>query len=497
VSVDPRTPCVIGVAQRTWHLHGDDYAPEPLEMQAEVAAGAISDAGATGDLAAAVDGLGLVHCLSWPYDDPCGRLATAVGISPTLTRYTSMSGTVGQELVGEAANRIAAGESEVELVVGGEALDTKRRLKRAGERPAWSHRSPEPPGIPIDTPFHDAEVAHEVFQAWLTFAVRDIARRARVGTRPEQHREHLGQLLAPFSEVAAANPHAWFPSAHTPSALVEVTPENRMVGYPYTKTMVAVMDVDMAAAVVVASWAAADRLGVPADKRVPLRGWAFGTDATYVAEHPDLSRSPAMASVSAEALRVSGAGIDDIAAFDLYSCFASSVDFALDALGVAPDDPRGLTVTGGLPYCGGPASNYMTHAIATMVERLRSDPGSLGLVSGVGMHMTKHVFAVYGGDPATAGDPSAEDVQARLDARNPPRAITDSVEGDAVLAAYSVVHSRDGTAQWGLGIVDLADGTRSYARAEDPSLLEEWERRECVGDRVQLRSDGPVNRVAT
>jgi acetyl-CoA C-acetyltransferase len=139
----------------------------------------------------------------------------------------------------------------------------------------------------------------------------------------------------------------------------------------------------------------------------------------------------------------------------------------------------------------------MTHAIATMVERLRSDPGSLGLVSGVGMHMTKHVFAVYGGDPTTADDPRAEDVQARLDARNPPRAITDSVEGDAVLAAYSVVHGRDGAAQWGLGIVDLADGTRSYARAEDPSLLEEWERRECVGDRVRLRPDGPVNRVVT
>ena len=86
-----------------------------------------------------------------------------------------------------------------------------------------------------------------------------------------------------------------------------------MVGYPYTKTMVAVMDVDMAASVVVASWAAADRLGVPDDRRVPLRGWCYATDATYVAEHPDLSRSPAMAAASAEALRVAGVGIDDIA----------------------------------------------------------------------------------------------------------------------------------------------------------------------------------------
>ena len=143
-----------------------------------------------------------------------------------------------------------------------------------------------------------------------------------------------------------------------------------MVGYPYTKRMVAVMDVDMAASVVVSSWAAADRLGVPEERRVPLRGWALGLDATYVAEHDDLSRSPAMAAASAEALRVAGVGIDDIAAFDLYSCFASSVDFALDALGLPHDDSRPFTVTGGLPYFGGPASNYMTHAISTMVERL-------------------------------------------------------------------------------------------------------------------------------
>ena len=34
-----------------------------------------------------------------------------------------------------------------------------------------------------------------------------------------------------------------------------------------------------------------------------------------------------------------------------------------------------------------------------MVERLRNDPGALGLVSGVGMHMTKHVFGCYSTTP--------------------------------------------------------------------------------------------------
>ncbi len=107
-----------------------------------------------------------------------------------------------------------------------------------------------------------------------------------------------------------------------------------------------------------------------------------------------------MAAASAEALRGAGADVDDVAFFDLYSCFPSSLHFATDALGILPTDPRGLTVTGGLAYHGGPASGYLTHSIAAMVERLRSaDDGALGMVSGVGMHMTKHAFGVYSARP--------------------------------------------------------------------------------------------------
>ncbi len=74
--------------------------------------------------------------------------------------------------------------------------------------------------------------------------------------------------------------------------------------------------------------------------------------------------------------------------------------FALDALGIGEDDPRAraVTQTGGLPYHGGPGSNYMTHSLAAMTETLRDDPGSYGVVSGVGMHMQKHAYGVWSTD---------------------------------------------------------------------------------------------------
>jgi acetyl-CoA C-acetyltransferase len=248
------------------------------------------------------------------------------------------------------------------------------------------------------------------------------------------------------------------------------------------------MDVDMAAAVIVASAATADALGVPPERRAYLRGWCYATDPVYLAEHPDLAASPAMAAASAEALQGAGAGIDDVAHLDLYSCFASSVHLACDALGIAPDDPRGLTVTGGLPFSGGAGSNYVLHSIAAMVEVLRADPGSLGMVTGVGMHLTKHVFGLYSTDPPPQGCvplPDEAAVQARLDA-SPPTAIVDRHSGPATVASYTVAHGRDGAPAWGLVLADVADGARAYGRVEDPDLLAALEAEEWVGRPVRL-----------
>jgi acetyl-CoA C-acetyltransferase len=476
---DPRTPCLIGVAQTTIHP-AEGPAPEPLELWARVCAAAAEDSGAGRRALEAADSLQIVFCQSWPYDRPVDRLADTLGIEPRHRHYSGIGGTTGQVLVDEAASRILAGDMDLAVITGAEALDTVRQAKKAGERLAWSHRDPEKRGFPFEAPFHPAEVAHSVFHAWLTFAVFDVARRARLGIAPDEYRRQLGELMAPLNEVAAANPLAWFGTPRSAAEITAATPTNRLVGYPYTKYMVSVMDVDMAAAVIVASDECADRLGVPQEQRVYLRGWCYATDPVYVAEHRDLAASPAMAVAAEEALRGAGATVDDVAHFDLYSCFPSSVHLASDALGVAARDPRRLTVTGGLPFFGGPGSNYLTHSIAAMAQTLREDPGSLGLVSGVGMHMTKHVFGVYSTTPGAVQPPE----EVAIDAA--PVEIADRHEGPATIATYTVAHARSGEPEWGLAICDLPDGRRAYARVDDVDLLEQMERTEWVGETVTL-----------
>ncbi|MGH9093704.1 MAG: acetyl-CoA synthetase, partial [Acidimicrobiales bacterium] len=349
-NVDGRAPCIIGVAQRTVHP-GTGPAPEPLALWEEVCRAAAADTGAPADgVLAAAGSLAVVYCQSWPYDDPPARLAARLGIDPAQRVYSGIGGTTPHVLVSGAASAISAGDLDVAVIAGGEALETVRQAKRAGERLAWSHRNPEKKPFPFEAPFHPAEVAHGVFPAWLTFAVFDIARRARLGEDPASYRRALGELLAPMTAVAEANPHAWFRTRRDAGELVQPSPSNRMVGYPYTKAMVAIMDVDMAAALIVASQQAADALGVPPDRRVYLRGQGQATDPVYVAEHDPMWASPAMEVASSAALQGAGVGIDDVAHLDLYSCFASSVNLACDALGLRGDDTRGLTVTGGLPF---------------------------------------------------------------------------------------------------------------------------------------------------
>ncbi len=485
--------CVIGVGSKTWR--GLD-APEPLDMWAEVVGSAAADSGGAAVLDA-IDALEVVYCQTWQYDDAPGRLADRLGITPARRYYSGIGGTTPQQLVNASAERVVAGDLDVVAVVSGEALATQKAVVKRGAEYAASFPPEEPRPFPWEAPFHPAEVAHEVFQAWLTFALFDNARRAHLGTSLTDYRHEIAQMLSPMTEIAAKNPDAWFPTQRSVDDIEVARPDNRMVGYPYTKYMISVMDVDMAAAVLVASEEAADRLGVPQERRVYLRGWAYATDPVYVAEHPHLWRSPAMAAAQHTALEHAGVAIDDVALLDLYSCFPSSLHFARDALGLRANDARPLTVTGGLPYHGGAASGYMTHSIAEMVRRLRERPGDCGLVTGVGMHMTKHVAAVYASTPGDARPPSAN-LQRDVEAGNPPRKIVDAPDPDdagrdggapeGTVAAYTVVHGSAGTPEWGAAVCDF-DGGRGYARIERPDLLAAAEETELVGQRVRLETE--------
>jgi acetyl-CoA C-acetyltransferase len=492
MSIDPRTPCIIGVAQRT--VRRGESSLEPLELWAEVARAAADDAGTTSDVLAAVDRLELAFCHSWRYDDPMQRLSERLGIDPQVRSYSGISGTSGLTMLSEAAESIMSGDHELALLCGGEALSSFRAAAKSGEQPAWSYPHPEGSFYFPHVELHPGEVATGVVtNAPFGFSLFDSARRARLGTGLEEYRHELCELFAPMTEVASRNPHAWFQTPHDPEFLQTVTTDNRMVAYPYTKHVVSIMDIDMGAAVMVASAACADRLGVPAERRVYLHGWCAATSPERAAENDDLGVNPAMRAASTEALACAGLAMDDIAHLDVYSCFGSAVNLAREALGIESRQGQELTVTGGLPYAGGPGSSYVLNSLAAMTDVLRADPSSFGMVTGVGMLMSKHAYGVLGATPPATLPrmPRQADIQAELDAL-PTRTIVDNYTGPATVVAYSVAHDRSGPA-FGAAVCELPDGRRAYARFDQPDLLASVETSEFVGTKVQLSGAGEAS----
>ena len=227
----------------------------------------------------------------------------------------------------------------------------------------------------------DYEMAHTARsrRRWCTRCSRPRCA-PTAGRSVDEHQRHVSELWARFAAVAADNPNAWSRTAYSPEEIRTVSPDNRMVCFPYPKRMCANIDVDQGAALLLCSYEAARAAGVPDDRMVFLHAAAEAHDHYFVTERGSLADSPGdRGRRSATRSTRPAVGVDDVARFDLYSCFPSAVQIAMRALGLADDDPRPLTVTGGLGFAGGPVNNYPTHAIARMVEVLRADPGELRL----------------------------------------------------------------------------------------------------------------------
>jgi len=500
MTIDPNTPVIIGAAQRTWR-RGSQPGPEPLDAWEIACREAVTDAGLGPCTAAQAGGLWLADCMSWRYDDPHARLGRRLGAAPRLGRVGAPSGTSGQTLFDEAAAEIRGGHIGLALVCGGEMLATARYYRGLRQMPPWHHPHSGGPqhAFDLDAHQHPGEVAiglTEGIGAVYGFAMRDIARRAHLGIAPQAYRDHLAETLAGLTRVAASNPDAWFAEARTANELSTPHPDNRFVAYPYTKRMVAMIEVDISAALLIASQAWADSHGVPAERRIYPWVSCYAEDPVYIAVRPELWRSPAMEAACRATLDAARLSIDEIEHIDLYSCFPSAINFARDALGISECSGERLTLTGGLPYAGGPASSYMLTSIVAAVRRLRLDRRAKALISGLGMMMSNHVFALYAAAPPgrEIGQPDGAAVQARLDTLLR-LDIRDDYTGPATVAAYTVMYGRDGQPSHGAAICDVPGPARCHARILDSRLLDDANRNEWVGRAVDIAAGKDVGTI--
>jgi acetyl-CoA C-acetyltransferase len=491
-----RTPVVIGAGQFTNRNEDPVASPDPFELMVSVADSASKDAGRRdwiGDLTHSW----MVHSISLRHGDPAGELAKRLGVAQNAeVKCSGMGGNIPQWLVNRAADLVSEGARPIVLIVGAEALATKKRAKREGIRLEWPQADGWPqmwPPLEPDMGVHPLEDAHGLRQATTMYALVESAIAHSSNEDPAAHIKGVGMMMDSLNAVAAANPNSWFGVRRDANELTTETPENRMISTPYPKYLNAVMDVDMAAAVIVTDAATAKESGLAPDSVAYLRGWADAYDVWYLSERPAVEKSPALDRCVAAALSAAGLSAEELSGFDLYSCFPSSIEVARDAFGIGRHDPRPITLTGGLPYHGGPGSNYVTHAICNALDQVRNGHGSVA-VHGNGYYLTKQAVGIYGGEPpASPPEPPAVDLDASASG-DPTVQIDPEISGAVTITAWTVPYDRNGEPEAGIVIAESAAGARTIARADEEltaTLL--TTNADLVGEQIRVKPGSDRN----
>ena len=487
--MDPeRIPVIVGVGQTVNRPTSMEEIREPVDLIEASARQAAQDSGAVGALGD-VDMLGVVNILSWSYADPPARVAERIGAEPGIQWYTGVGACAPQWLIGQGADKITSGDVKIALICGAESYASRSTARKCGQSPAWKRE----PGTldlvgdtrPATTPVEDR---HGLIVPSHIYALFENARRYERKQTLEEHRQEIGELCATMGRVAADNPHAWFRRQRSPEEFCTVSPRNRMVAFPYTKLMCSMIFVDQSSAVLLMSLAEARRRRIPEEKYVFPVGTGEAWDLWYVTHRRNLHDSPCAKAAVDMALAQAGAHLDEVDFLDFYSCFPCVPRIVRDELGMSPEDPRPLTVTGGMANFGGPGNNYSLHAVSRMVDLLRERPGKTGLVQSVSWFLSKHAVGVYRNEPSPRGwerlDPKP--YFRALESLRAPE-IVEAPEGEAKVESYTVVHLGDEPG-YGFVIGRTPGGARFLARVEDdPDTLAAMTTREMIGEKGRVR----------
>ncbi|CAN7534147.1 acetyl-CoA acetyltransferase [Phenylobacterium sp. LjRoot219] len=473
---DPtRTPVIVGVGE----INDRPAAPEQGldSVQLMLAALQAADADAGGGFLARCDRLYVVPQISFRQLDPAELLARALGLPPERIRQAEQaSGDTPIRHLNDAANAIASGEAEVCLVTGGEALRTAAaRARAAGGAELFQGSRQSAPELRrkygLVTP---AEI----------YPLFENATRAAWGQTLAEAQAETAQIWSRMSEVAGQASGAWLKQPRSPAEILEVGPANRPVAFPYSKLMVANPSVNQGAALVVTSLAAARAAGIAEARMVFIGAGAAAHEPDEPLARADWGMPPGLTVAITRALALNGLAPEALDMAELYSCFPCVPKMARRVLGWPLERP--VTVHGGLTFGGGPIGNYMTHAAAAMVRRLRAG-GRNGLLFANGGHCThNHALVLTRDADAAAALPQGYDFQAEADRlRGPIPPVTDAYEGPVTVETYALSYDAQGAPAAGVVISRNPRGERVLARAdvEDAGLVA-WltdGRREPVG----------------
>lgn len=434
-----RIPVIVACGEVCDRPDALEQALEPLALMETALRRAEEASG--GSLLAELDSLDVVNLISWPYAAPADELCVRMGLTPARRHYGAVGGETPLRFVHEAAARIARGESSVAAVCGGEAhLSAARAASRDIALPWTPRPTIAAPSVRGQDTAHPLAKALGVHLPVTVYPFYENAGAHAASISPRDALRESATLWSAMSQVAAANPMAWYGHPFTAEQIMASGPANRMIAHPYRKLMVANISVNQGAAIILTSLSKARNLGLDDGRLIFVHGG-------YAAEEPGdyllrdgYDHCTARDVVLDHARARCPDGFDHV---ELYSCFPCVPKAARRTLGLDSNDP--CTVAGGLTFFGAPLNNYMSHALAAMTRRLREAPGT-ALLYGQGGFMTKHHALIMGTSPSArswVGEPPSVATMVGERYGACPRFVDDP-EGSAEIESHTVIHGPEG-----------------------------------------------------
>lgn len=428
-------------------------------------------------------------------NNPPESIAQRLGATPSHRIYSNAGGTEPMQLLAEMSQEIARGAKRAVLLTGAEAIANERYAKRNDLKDDW-HESFD---APLDAREYKArfvsaqEIRSGMFLPAHYYALIENAQADALNHTLSEHQRYMGQLMSPFSDVAADNPLSQNPRAFTAEELALPTTRNYPISLPYTKWLIAQDAVNQGAALVLTSVGYARELGIDPARWVFLRGYAAGMDIP-LSQREDPGTSSTMKAVLNAALDSGECEIEDVDMIDIYSCFPCAVHAACESLALPTDGSMPLTVTGGLPYFGGPGNNYTMHALAEMVDRLQAaSTTQTALVTGNGGILSKHAALLLSNNAQdTKHIDWLNDAPKALDAATQSAVPYEDNPTRGEVISYTVIVGRN-SPDVSIALAKTTDGKRFLASTKEESVAQSLRLQNPIGRQIEVTTDNDVH----
>jgi acetyl-CoA C-acetyltransferase len=415
------------------------------------------------------------------YRNAAASIAARRGLVRARTLQADFGGHMAQVLVAKVAEDIAEGRCDVALVAGSEMGSLLRRPDSA--QSTEDESGPTSPMIGDDIGewiSHPYEASLGLTLPAQIYPLLEVALAWEKGEALSAHMGAVAEQWSRFSAVAAANPHASDRRTYSPAAIFPARPDNRFVGYPYTKLMNSDQFVDQACAQILCSNEAADAAGIALDRRIFI-GAAAEADNGFVSHRASLADAPGLARAAGAMEAVLGRRLREAPLLDLYACFPAAVALQAQALDLNPLGTH--TVTGGMRFAGGPWNSYALHMIANLALRLRESSGDWAVSSANGGLASRFSLLALAAAPFATG---YQRIPTRFERRSDEIcSLVTTPEADARIEAFSVTHDRSNTPKAAFAACRTPDGARCWAHFQNPDSL---------ATMLEIQRPGPIVR---